>query len=89
MKQPTITIIGRRLWQEMGEPDRLDVQRLGSELHLRPCGAAEGFAVTMPKDGMPRIGMGVSTAEVPGLFEGKFNAEIRGGAIVATLHREG
>lgn len=77
--------IGRRLWQELGEPARLDLQRLGSELHLRPCGASEGYAVTRPRDGMPRIGMGVSVAEALGLYEGRFEAEIRGGAVVARI----
>lgn len=77
--------IGRRLYQELGEPARLDPQRLGSELHLRPCGASEGYAVTRPKDGMPRINLGVSVAETLGLYEDRFEAEIRDGAIVARI----
>lgn len=80
--------IGRRLYQELGEPKRLDPQRLGGELHLRPCGASEGYAVTRPVDGMPRIGMGVSVGEALGLYEGRFEATIRDGAIVARITGE-
>jgi hypothetical protein len=75
--------IGRALWQELGEPTRMNVQRLGAELHLRPCGPGEGWAVTKPINGMPRLNVGEEPATALRLVEGRHDAVIRAGAIVA------
>lgn len=74
--------VGRALWQELGEPKRLDIQRLGGALMLTPADGSAGYSLTRPKDGMPRLSIGQGTAEALGLEEGRFDAAIRGGAIV-------
>lgn len=65
---------------------RLDVQRLGGALHLRPCGDGQGWAVTLPtgeRSGMPRLSIGQDPADTLGLVEGRMPATISSGAIVA------
>ena len=75
--------IGRRLWQLLGEPQRVDVQRLGGRLVLRPCGAGVGWRVTRPPNGMPRISVGQEAAETLRLEECRYPANIEAGAIVS------
>lgn len=77
--------VGRALWQELGEPARMDVQRLGTELVLRPCGADVGWAVIKPSQGMPHMSIGDEAAAALRLIEGRHPAEVRGGEIVALL----
>lgn len=77
--------IGRALDQELDEPKRMDVQRLGSTLELRPCGEGEGWAVNRSPNGMPRLSIGQEAADTLRLVEGRWPATIRGGAIVATM----
>jgi hypothetical protein len=75
--------IGRALWQELGEPRHMDVQRLGPSLVLRPCLPGIGWTVTKPPNGMPRLNIGDEAADTLRLAEGRYPAEIRDGAIVA------
>jgi hypothetical protein len=76
--------IGRALWQELGEPARFDVQRIGAALVLRPCGEGQGWAVGRPPNGMPRLNIGEEAADTLRLAEGRYPAEIKDGAIVAS-----
>ena len=78
--------IAPKLWRDLGSPARLDVQRLGGALHLRPCGDGQGWAVTLPtgkRGGMPRLSIGHDPADILGLVEGRMPATISSGAIVA------
>ena len=77
--------IGRALWQELGEPARFRVERLGAQLVLRPCVEPLGWAVSRPTNGMPRLNIGQAPADQLGLVAGRYPAEIQGGAIVAAL----
>jgi hypothetical protein len=77
--------VGRALWMEIGEPRRLNVQRLGQELHLRLCGEGEGWAVSRSPNAMPHLSIGEEPADTLRLLEGRWAAEIRGGAIVAAM----
>lgn len=79
--------IAPALYQELGEPERLDVQRIGGLLHLRGATGSDGYAVvipTGPRGGMPRISIGRESADILGLIEGRRQAEVRGGAIVVS-----
>lgn len=73
--------VGRAIWQDLGEPARLDVQRIGSRLELRPVESG-GYSVTRPKNGMPRFSVGQETLDTIGLVEGRYQGAVRGGAIV-------
>jgi hypothetical protein len=75
--------VGRALWQELGEPRRLDPQRVGASLRLVPCAASVGYSVTQPKNGMPRFTVGQDLLDTLGIAEGRMAADIRAGAIVA------
>lgn len=73
--------VGRALWQELDEPARLDVQRLDGRLVIVPCGAGVGWACIKPSRGMPHLSIGDEAADALRLAEGRWPAEIRGGAI--------
>jgi hypothetical protein len=75
--------IGKALYQDLGEPARIDVQRSGSALVLRPCGAGQGWAVGVSVSTMPRLNIGEEAADTLRLVEGRYPAEIRDGAIWA------
>jgi hypothetical protein len=78
--------IAAALWHELGDPARLDIQRAGSRLVLRPCEWPRGYAVTLPsgaRGGNPRMRIGAEAANALGLVEGRIGAEVQGGAIVA------
>lgn len=77
--------IGRALWQELGEPRRMDVQRLGAELHIRPCAEGVGWAISRSERMMPRLNIGDEPATNLRLVEGRHDGEIRGGAIVVRM----
>jgi hypothetical protein len=77
--------LGRALWQELNEPGRMNVQRLGDELHIRPCGPGEGWTVTRPTGGMPWLTIGDEPATILRLVAGRHDAAIRAGAIVVTM----
>src|SRR5262245_4629479 len=74
--------IGRALDQELGEPERLDVQRVGTALRLRPCGAGVGWKVSRPANGMPRLNIGEEAADTLRLEERRYPARIESGVIV-------
>ncbi|MDQ2995473.1 MAG: hypothetical protein M3R61_00235 [Chloroflexota bacterium] len=76
--------IGRALWQEIGEPVRFDLQRIGGALTLRPARGDDGYAFTRPPNGMPKATVGQDTVEALHLDEGRYPAEIRAGAIVVS-----
>lgn len=73
--------IGRSLWQELGEPERLRIERHGDQLRLIPCAEPLGWAVSRPRDGMPRLNIGGVAAQRLGLSAGRHAAEVRDGAI--------
>lgn len=81
--------IGRALWQELGEPKRMDVQRLGAELHVRPCGEGVGWAISRGAQTMPGLNIGEESADTLRLTPGRWEAEIRSGAIVVRLSKGG
>ena len=76
--------IAPKLWRDVGGPQRLDVQRIGGRLELRPCLDPDGWQVTFPtgaRGGMPRLSIGQEPADTLGLVEGRHAATISGGAI--------
>lgn len=73
--------VGRALWQELGEPRRLDLQKAGGALLLIPCGIGVGYAMSRPPNGMPRMSVGAETIGALSLSPGKYPGEIRGGRI--------
>jgi hypothetical protein len=78
--------VAAALWHALGDPARLDIQRAGSRLVLRPCEWPRGYAVTLPsgaRGGNPRMRIGAEAADALGLAEGRIGAEVEGGAIVA------
>jgi hypothetical protein len=78
--------VAAALWHALGDPARLDIQRAGSRLVLRPCEWPRGYAVTLPsgaRGGNPRMRIGAESADALGLAEGRIGAEVEGGAIVA------
>lgn len=74
--------VGRRLWQLLDQPRRLDPQRIGGTLILVPCEDGQGYSVTQPKDGMPRFTVGQDLLDTLRIPEGKFEAQIKAGRIV-------
>jgi hypothetical protein len=78
--------VAAALWHALGDPARLDIQRAGSRLVLRPCEWPHGYAVTLPsgaRGGNPRMRIGAEAADALGLVEGRIGADVQGGAIVA------
>lgn len=78
--------IAPALYEEIGAPERISLQRVEGRLVLRPCGRGVGYAVTFPtgaRGGMPRISIGQEKAEALGLVKGRITARIESGAIVA------
>ena len=79
--------ISAALWHALGDPARLDVQRYGGRLVLRPCVAPTGYAVSVPtgaRGGNPRIRIGQEAADTMGLVEGRKDGRIEDGAIVVS-----
>jgi hypothetical protein len=74
--------VGRALWQELGEPARLDMQRIGRSVRLTPCGEAEGYRFTRPPNGMPKCTIGQDALDALRLDERRYDARIEAGAIV-------
>lgn len=77
--------IAPRLWRDLGQPERLDVQRLGHQLELRPCLPPAGWKVLLPsgaRGGMPKLGIGRENADILRLAPGRSAARIVGGAII-------
>lgn len=74
--------VGRALWQELGEPRRLDPQRVGSRLMLVPTDGDTGYSVTQPPNGMPRFTVGQELLDTLRIEVGRMPAEIRAGMIV-------
>ena len=72
--------IGRGLWYEIGSPARIDVQRVGGSVWLRPARGDAGYAVTAGS-GMPRCYVD-GARDLLRLDDGKYSAEVRDGAIV-------
>lgn len=84
--------IGRRLWQDIGAPGRVqlrrDRERSAITFYLLPCVAPLGFAVTCPPapgGGMPRLSLGHARALELGLMPGRFAAGISELAIMVDL----
>lgn len=72
--------VGRKLWYDLGSPARLDLQRLGNQLLIRPANGDAGLAFTAGK-GMPRAFVD-GWADIIGLEDGRYAASIENGAIV-------
>lgn len=81
--------IGKALWQELGEPDRIDVTRNGSSLFLRPCEDGQGWKVNVATYTIPRLSIGTDSAESLGLDVCYYpSTRISGGAIIVDMtHR--
>jgi hypothetical protein len=77
--------VAAALWHALGDPARLDIQRAGSRLVLRPAEWPAGYAVTLPsgpRGGNPRMRIGAEAADALGLTPGRMAADVQGGAIV-------
>lgn len=72
--------VGRGLWYALGSPARMDLQRVGGILTLRPASADQGMAFAAGK-GMPRA-FADGWADVLRLEDGRYAATVAGGAIV-------
>jgi hypothetical protein len=78
--------IAAALWHALGDPARLDIQRAGNRLVLRPCAWPHGYAITLPsgaRGGTPRLRIGASAADALRLSAGRVDAVVQDGAIVA------
>lgn len=77
--------VGRALWQELGEPRRLDPQRIGAVLALVPCADSQGYSVTQPTNGMPRFTVGQDVLDTLRIESGRrYDAAVHAGMIRAT-----
>lgn len=74
--------VGRKLWQLLGQPRRLDPQRIGGALSFVPCEDGAGYSVTQPKDGMPRFTVGQDLLDTLRIDDGRYPAQIKAGAII-------
>ena len=73
--------VGRALWQEIGEPERLDIVEVSSYVyHLVVARYDQGWSVVGGK-GMPRLHVGKAQIEFLQLDEGVYPAEIVDGVI--------
>jgi hypothetical protein len=84
-KPGAVVHVGRALWQELGEPARLDLQRIGATLRLTPCLPGVGYALSRPKNGMPRMTIGQDALEALRLDMRRYDARIEAGTIVAEV----
>lgn len=78
--------IGRALWYALGSPGRLDLQRLEGRLELRPATGDVGYRVV--SSGMPHLTASGSRDLLDDMADGRYAAEIRGGAIVVGSRME-
>lgn len=71
-----VLYIGRGLGLDttMGAPARLDIQRNGNTLTLRPARGSDGYAVIRSGNGMPRISIGNEVSDILGLYDMTFVA---------------
>lgn len=74
--------VGRALWQELGEPRRMDIQRVGGTVRMAPCSDGVGYRFTRPPNGMPKATIGQDALDALGLIERRYPATIAAGAIV-------
>lgn len=74
--------LGRALWQELGEPERLDIQRVGGAVRLTPCDGSAGYRFTHAPNGMPKCTIGQDALDALRLDERRYTARIEAGAIV-------
>jgi hypothetical protein len=82
--------VGRGLWQDLGEPARLDPQQRGSQRVLVP--VTEGGFAIIAGGGMPRFTCGPEPVEFLALEYGRrYACSIEAGAIVIgeALEQEG
>lgn len=77
--------IGRALWQEIGSPRRLDVQRRAGTLYLVPASSHEGYSVGSQGNSVPKISLGHSTLDTLGLVVGYYAAQVEAGMIVVEV----
>jgi hypothetical protein len=82
--------VGRGLWQDLGEPARLDPQQRGSQRVLVP--VAEGGFAVIAGSGMPRFTCGAEIVQFLRLdYDTRYACAIEAGAIVIgeALEQEG
>ena len=72
--------VGRGLWYAIGSPARLDLQRVGGQLVLRPASGDAGLAFQAGK-GIPRAFVD-GWADLLGMDDGRYEGRVDGGAIV-------
>jgi len=73
--------VGRALWQEIGEPERLDIVEVSAYFyHLVEASYDQGWSVVGGK-GMPRLHVGKTATEHLRLQEGTYPAEVVDGII--------
>ena len=72
--------VGRGLWYAIGSPARLDLQRVGGHLILRPASGDAGLAFHAGK-GIPRAFVD-GWADLLRLEDGRYEGRVEGGAIV-------
>ena len=69
--------IGRRLWQDIGEPARVTLERFGSRISIKP---GDDFSVSGEVgNSIPRLSLGKATREKLGLEPGTYTAHVVAG----------
>ena len=79
--------VGRGLWYAIGSPARLDLQRVGGQLVLRPAAGDTGLAFHAGK-GIPRAFVD-GWADLLRLEDGRYEGRVEGGAIMIGGRIEG
>jgi hypothetical protein len=73
--------ISKSLWLQLGEPERVQLQRNADRLIIRPTEIG-GFGVTGARDSTPRLSIGADRARDLRLQPGEWPARIENGAII-------
>ena len=86
--------IGRALWQAIGAPARVRMERFGARVTIKPTGETgpETFAVSgRASNSIPRLSIGLATMEQIGLDAGVYTAHVVDGkqTIVVDGQKEG
>lgn len=79
--------VSKALWLQLGEPERVQIQRNADRLIIRPA-TIGGFAVTGAQDSTPRLSIGAERARELRLQPGEWPARIENGAIIVETGAE-
>jgi hypothetical protein len=72
--------LGRQIWADIGGPDRIDVQRVGSDIWIVPAAGGAGYPLSTDAH-LPHCAL-KSAGPLAGLAPGRYAARLHAGAIV-------